>query len=408
LISVHPGQELTLPAIASLIGLPRLQSRALLGELMRTRLLTEQTPGRYRTHDLVKTYAHELSSECDSDTDRAEALERLFQHYRLSANEASSVLMPHRGPKVVRNHEGVIGYRPAEISDAVRWFDAERHVLRPVLQQAMNDHALLQRAINDGQTLFAWPTASSMLIFYQLQGYWHDWVAMMSVCLDIVVAARNPEGQIRIRRGLAGALNACGDHVQALEHLDEAMRLSIELTDMSHQASCYENIGEVKAALGGHRAAIEHYQLAIPMFEALGDDASCAYLRRCTATSLMWLGEHKRCADLVAAVLPGLEERSDMVGVGECYEILAASLREQGDLETSLAYWRRAMNVYLEVELWMLTARCLIGIGDTVWAQGDAASARRSWNEAAAMLQGSGLLILRQVQERLNRREDPF
>jgi DNA-binding SARP family transcriptional activator/tetratricopeptide (TPR) repeat protein len=408
LISVHPGQELTLPAAASLIGLPRAPSQALLGELLRTRLLTEQTPGRYRAHDLVKAYAHELSTECDSDAVRGDALERLRNHYRLSVNEATAKLEPHRSPRFFRAPEGVIGISPPRIGDAVRWFEAERHVLTPVFQQTLTDHAALQQGIDDGHSLLAWPTATSMLLFHQMQGYWHDWVAMMTTCVDIVAETGNISGQIRARRGLAGALNAIGDPRQALHHLDEAMRLSIASDDTSQQASCLANIGEVEAAQGDHRAAIEHYERAARMFASLGDESSCAYLRRCTAASLAWLGEHERCADLMAMLLPVLEADDDVLGVGECYQILAISCGEQGNLETAMAYWWQALNLYLRLNLRTLTVRSLIGIGDTAWAQHDRGTARRFWNEAAALLQGSGLLLLRQVQERLNRRENPL
>ncbi|MCM4083445.1 AfsR/SARP family transcriptional regulator [Paractinoplanes hotanensis] len=408
LISVHPGPDLTLPALASLIGLPRAQGRALLGELVRTRLMTEQTLGRYQAHDLVKAYAHELSTEGDSDAVRREALDRLFHHYRLSANQATAILEPHRSPKLFRAREGVIGLQSMQTADAVRWLDAERHVLTPVLRQTLKDPAVLQETINDGHTFLAWPTASSVLLFYQMQRYWVDLVAVMTKCLDVVVATGNISGQIRMRRGLAGALNVRGEHVRALQHLDDALRLSIELNDVSQQASCHGNRGEVKAAQGDHRTALEYYEQAIRTFEAAGDEDSCAYLRRCSATSLAWIGEYQRCAEMVAAVLPAREAAGDVVGVGECYEILAFSLGEQGDSEAALASWQRALNLYREVNLWTLTTRCLIGIGDIAWFQRDSAAARRSWNEAGAMLQGSDLSLLRQVQERLNRRPDPL
>jgi tetratricopeptide (TPR) repeat protein len=271
----------------------------------------------------------------------------------------------------------------------------------------LSDPAVLQETIDDGHTFLAWPTASSILLFYQMQRYWVDLVAVITTCLDVVVATGNVSGQIRMRRGLAGALHVRGEHVRALRHLDDALRLSVEVNDVIQQAWCHANRGEVKAAQGDHRAALEDYQQAVRTFEPAGDEDSCAYLRRCSATSLAWLGDHQQCADLVAMVLPAREAAGDVVGAGECYEILAFSLGEQGDAEGASASWQRALNLYREVNLWTLTARCLIGIGDLAWVQGDSVGARRSWNEAVAMLQGSDLLMLREVQERLNRRQGP-
>jgi DNA-binding SARP family transcriptional activator len=60
LLPTHPGTELTVAAAAWLAGVPLRDGRALLGELTRAHLLTEQLPGRYQLHDLVHSYATEL------------------------------------------------------------------------------------------------------------------------------------------------------------------------------------------------------------------------------------------------------------------------------------------------------------------------------------------------------------
>ena len=60
LLGLHDGPDITLPAAASLAGMPRPQARAALGELARASLLTEHRSGRHACHDLLRAYAAEL------------------------------------------------------------------------------------------------------------------------------------------------------------------------------------------------------------------------------------------------------------------------------------------------------------------------------------------------------------
>ena len=59
LLGIHPGPDITVPAAASLAGLPPGQAHLALAELCDEHLLTEYVPGRYSCHDLLRSYAAE-------------------------------------------------------------------------------------------------------------------------------------------------------------------------------------------------------------------------------------------------------------------------------------------------------------------------------------------------------------
>ncbi|MDX3227932.1 BTAD domain-containing putative transcriptional regulator [Streptomyces sp. ME19-01-6] len=77
LLGLHPGPDVT---SAGLLGEPVRRARALLAELSRAHLVTEDAPGRYRSHDLLRAYALELTVAHDTDEDRRAALHRLLAH----------------------------------------------------------------------------------------------------------------------------------------------------------------------------------------------------------------------------------------------------------------------------------------------------------------------------------------
>jgi DNA-binding SARP family transcriptional activator len=59
LLGLHPGADISVPAAASLTGLPARQVRPLLTQLSAVHLITEASPGRYTFHDLLRAYARE-------------------------------------------------------------------------------------------------------------------------------------------------------------------------------------------------------------------------------------------------------------------------------------------------------------------------------------------------------------
>jgi DNA-binding SARP family transcriptional activator len=77
-LSQHPGPEFTVPAAAALGGSSLARARRLLGELAHEHLVTEQNPGRYAMHDLLRAYANEQAHEVDVDADRQAALLRML------------------------------------------------------------------------------------------------------------------------------------------------------------------------------------------------------------------------------------------------------------------------------------------------------------------------------------------
>lgn len=77
-LSQHPGPEFTVPAVAALGGSSLARARRLLTELAHAHLVTEQNPGRYAMHDLLRVYAIEQAHDVDVDTDRQAALLRML------------------------------------------------------------------------------------------------------------------------------------------------------------------------------------------------------------------------------------------------------------------------------------------------------------------------------------------
>ncbi|MFC0541594.1 AfsR/SARP family transcriptional regulator [Kutzneria chonburiensis] len=77
-LSQHPGPEFTVASAAALSGSSPARARRLLTELAHAHLVTEQNPGRYAMHDLLRAYAIEQAHKVDVDADRQAALLRML------------------------------------------------------------------------------------------------------------------------------------------------------------------------------------------------------------------------------------------------------------------------------------------------------------------------------------------
>jgi len=98
LLGLHPGPDLTIQAAASLAGIPPSRARRALSELAEANLITEDAPGRFDLHDLLRGYAAEQALGFCSDGAPGEAGGRVLDRSRHSAHGAGLLLSPSPEP----------------------------------------------------------------------------------------------------------------------------------------------------------------------------------------------------------------------------------------------------------------------------------------------------------------------
>ncbi|MFF4692238.1 BTAD domain-containing putative transcriptional regulator [Streptomyces sp. NPDC001307] len=140
LLGLHPSRDMTAQAAASLAGSDLRATREDMAELVDHHMLVELVPGRYTCHELLRSFASELSALYDLPGARSEAQARMFEYYLYSAEAATALIAPHRRPLILPPPRP--GVRPQEFGDsteAAEWIIAERHLL-PALVQDIGLH----------------------------------------------------------------------------------------------------------------------------------------------------------------------------------------------------------------------------------------------------------------------------
>ncbi|MFI7426568.1 AfsR/SARP family transcriptional regulator [Micromonospora sp. NPDC049836] len=375
LLPSHPGPDISIAAAAGLAGVPLPGGRALLGELSRAHLISEELPGRYRTHDLLRAYATELAEEHDGPAERAAAEQRCLRFYRATAYQAHRRLLTSEDHPLIEPGPGETPLRFAGHGDAMRWFGAERQVLM----------ALVSRAARQGRHTDAWQLALGMQHFFDRSGRCLDWTATGAVALAAARAGGDLVGQARMHRSLAGAAYFGGEHGTAVAHLDRALELLGRLGLPGELTRAAINRAMVMAAQGRHEEVLRAVSAALEPRPA-GDDRLLADALVIMAGSNAALGREDaavRCAGQAMALSRAAGYR---LGVAEAWEVLGQVHAARRETAEAVRCWRASAVAYQEASASAPAAEVLALLGDALAAAGDRDAAVRAWQEALALV----------------------
>ncbi len=140
LLGLHPGPDVSLPAAASLVGLPARRARPVLTELADANLVAEPRPGRFTLHDLLRAYAAEQVQKLEPERGRHAATHRMLDHYLHCAHAAGQTLAPTRDRiELAAPQPGTSQENLAHEAAALDWFTTERMVLLAMIDQVAGD-----------------------------------------------------------------------------------------------------------------------------------------------------------------------------------------------------------------------------------------------------------------------------
>jgi DNA-binding SARP family transcriptional activator/tetratricopeptide (TPR) repeat protein len=355
LLALHSGPS-SVAAAASLAGVPASRVRGSLEELTRSSLLTEQAPGRYALHDLLRAYAGELAERHQPPAELAAARRRLLDHQVATALQANRLIDPLGQPvPAVAAGPGVTAGQLDGTAGAYGWFTAEHRNLLDAVRGALRDG--LDRHVES--------LAGALQPYLERTGRWPDWVAAAGAALTAAQRRGDRAAEATAHQRLGLANRAQRRHREALRHLRAALERQ---TDPTGQAYTHRMIAMVLTDQGHVPEALRHNRRALGLYRAAGN-------RRGEGVALNELGWHHGLLGQYRA------------GVTYCTEAerLLRGLDDpvgRGAALDSLGYLHRRL-------------------GDTHAAAGNTAAARAAWRQALAILTELGHPDTRQLLERL-------
>jgi len=377
LLGVHPGQDITAPAAASLAGIPLRQARRVLAELARAHLTTEPSPGRYSCHDLLRAYATELARSHDSAAIRCAALGRILDHYLHTACAASRLLHPYRDLITLDPPRPRV--RPEEFAgrqQALDWFRAEWQVLLAAISQATSG----------GFSTHAWQLPWAVATFLNWQGYWQELVTTQESALAAASRLGHRAGQAEAHRYLGQAQIRFGACAKASSHLTAALELFRQLGSGAAQARVHFDLAHIFELQGSSRDALSHAEQSLRLYRTAAHRPGEAIALNAVGAFHAQLGRYQEALDYSGQALAMHRELGNRTGGAATLDSLGSTYHHLGQHAEAIVCYQEAIDALGDADDLHLRAEALARLGDAHQAAGENDAARGAWQEAVAIL----------------------
>ncbi|OLB77205.1 MAG: hypothetical protein AUI14_16760 [Actinobacteria bacterium 13_2_20CM_2_71_6] len=391
LLGVHCGQDITVPAMASLAAVSADRARRLLAELARAHLVAEPTPGRFTCHDLLRAYAAELARDTDTEADRHAAIRRGLDHYLHTAYAAAMLLRNMRDPIALPPPApGVVPERLSDLDRALEWFAAEH----PVLLAAVRQSNLA------GLHHHTWALAWTLTNFQERRGYWRDWVAVASAAVAAARHLDDPAKEAAAHRLLANAYLRLERHADARSHLALGLDLFERLVDDGGQADIHHSLARIAERVGDYAAALHHAERAYELYRAAGDPRGTVAGLNGIGWCHTLLGNHRTALEYCRQALAGTPA-GNLHGQAAAWDSIGWAHHQLGEYGPAEQAYRQAIALYGTLRDRYNVAATLVNLGDTHHGCGALAAARDAWTEALGILRELDHRDVEQVATRL-------
>ncbi|MEU4981681.1 tetratricopeptide repeat protein [Streptomyces sp. NPDC021969] len=322
LLALHPGPDLTLSEAAALGG-PEFRDEPAglercIEELLDSSLLEEPVRGRYRLHDLTRSYAAQVGMDTDAEGVQRAATGRLAAHYLATAHRANRLARPHRRALPLPLPHGTASWpEPAvalsDADEASVWLTVERANLMAVGGMAAAEHP--QYAV-----LYPCVLAWSLKL-------WGAW-GVASELFEAALPALRTSGN---RALLAQTLTARADllaqrnHGEALESATEALSIHEDLQDAHGRADALFQSGRARLAAGHGDTALPVLDQALALYRTVGDPSGEADCLNVQGAALSYAGRYDEALRKVQRMEAIYERLPDPHG-------LAQALNNRGEL----------------------------------------------------------------------------
>ncbi|MGY0059791.1 AfsR/SARP family transcriptional regulator [Streptomyces sp. LZ34] len=372
LLGLAPGPDISVPAAASLTGLPAPRVREHLRTLQAAHLLQRHTSHRHRMHDLVRLCAAE-QAETLPTAHRQSARHRLLDFCLHTACAAAELLDPHRDRiPLPEPRPGVVPEAFADEEDALKWFTVEH----PFLLGAMD----LARAF--GFDSHVWMLAQALEPFFDYRGHWRDWADTQHTALLAAQRLGELSWQAAAHRGLGAVYTQIKRLDDGHAHFQHALDLYGRSAERLGQAHAYRGLSWVFVEQDRLREALVHNEQALALYRQADHRTGQAKSLNNAGWLHAMLGEYQHTLDYCTEAVELNQKSGNRHAEAGAWDSLGFAhhhLGSYGDAETC---YRRALDLVREFGDRCGEVEILSHLGDSHGARGAPDLARSVWQHA--------------------------
>jgi tetratricopeptide (TPR) repeat protein len=378
LLGLHAGPDISVPAAASLAGIPAVQARQVLDELTAAHLLAEHVPGRFGCHDLLRAFAEEQADTSESQAGRRDAMHRMLDHYLHTAHAADLLLSPGRDPLPLPPLQTAA--TPEHLTDgdaALAWFEAEQKVLLRAITQACDG----------GCGVHAWQLTWAIGRFLDRRGYWQEWYTALRTALAAAEGLGDQAAQAHLHDHLGIAETRLGLYQDAHTSLERALVTYRQLGDRKGEARTHQYAGMVFEWQGRYGEALGHARQALDLYRATGQRAGEADALNAVGWFYAHLRDYEQAAAGCQHALDLYRELGDRHGEAAAWDSIGYAQHHLGQHAQAAVAYQHALNRYRELGNRFYQADTLTHLGDTHRAANDLNGASQAWKQALDILE---------------------
>lgn len=395
LLSLAPGPDIGLTAVAALAAVSPTTARALLRRLVSAHLVTQVPGDRYRMHDLTRRYAMEQAESGLPATDRVAAEHRLVDFYLHTAYAGERLLYPQRGlMQLDPPAPGCEPLAPADLDAAMTWFDTEYACVMAAIQLAV------EREWHGAVWRFGWALDG----FRYRRGLVHDSLAGWRVAIEAARRLGDPAVEARAQRLLGMAYFRVAMMDEATAHLRQALALDESTGDRNGQAATHHNLGLVLDSLGDVAGALDHSEQALELYRILGNQALEADALAAAGWLYAQLARYTEAIERCEQALQRYQARDDLPSEGAVLDTLGYVHHRLGDHDEAVRCFERSLAAFRSVDNAYEEANTLANLAEPLLARGEVAEAGTTLRRALDLYRDQGRIAEADaVLERLSR-----
>ncbi|MFF7749155.1 BTAD domain-containing putative transcriptional regulator [Streptomyces sp. NPDC007971] len=388
LIAAVCDAEIGTPAAAVVLGLDEDAAEEQLESLVDASLLDTSCPGRYRLHDLLRVFGQQQATA----EERLLALDRLLDFLLATAAGAFQRVVPGDAVAATLSPSRSAGLGLADVRTARAWAATESEAaFSAVLAAARESRAAGAGAsgagpgATDGAPLLA--AAVDLLIALTAFGPYVQREQLVRAALAVAEAAEEHGDRRTVGRArfLCGNIAVQGTRlVVAREHLRVAETHCRENGDAPILGQILNDLGLVALLQHDHEEAVERLDEAVRLARELGQRSGELATTVNAALARLRCGRAEEARRACEGALAELRAAADHQGVAYALSVLGLCLHELGQYDEAVAHYTECLSVCRAMELHGREAQAHYRLADTLRAMGRPAEAVAAAGQAVA------------------------
>lgn len=343
LMSLNPGPDVSTQAVGVAAGLDDRRVRRELESLARAHLIERGIAyGRWRMHDLVRSFANDVAS---LDPERRSALEKLFAWYAHSVNAADIAMRPGRIRPDIGTYTGAPMAALRNRNAALKWCTTEQ----------ANLVAAVLSGENESLGHLIWSIPLSMWGFLTQTEAWNDWIEAHYAAARAAQQCGALSGQGWLLNNLGTGYRVLGRQQDSRSAFDAGLKVRRELGDVHGQADSLKDMAMAARIWREFDEALRLSRETLELIEhgRLPDQSGKASTLDTIAVCLSHLGRIDEAAETAARALSIWEDvggtRDDRAWART--KMLQGDIRrQQGGLDQAVADYRTALDVFEQID----------------------------------------------------------